>query len=206
MPLQQHLHASHQYVQYMNRHVFQRISPYLPSSPWAPLLAMCRQTAQWLPDLRACHLHIISALNVTGGNLLRTIAVVIAELTRSSASVRAEAFEMYIEAPPHGMGLDATSLMPWWKSLPVELYSTIVHLVRLSWLLFMFAPVILTSPLALIYNVGRDEWMELLRHTLETAGAHACSFSSQELQRVVLGSSMCCVWQLLHNNRDSVYE
>jgi hypothetical protein len=52
--------------------------------------------------------------------------------------------------------------------------SCAMHLSRVLWLLALFAPVIMFSPVALSWNVGRLEWMCLLRRTLESAGEREC--------------------------------
>lgn len=44
------------------------------------------------------------------------------------------------------------------------------NLARSVWLLLLFAPVLLTAPVALQLQWKRAEWIELLRKTLEAAG------------------------------------
>lgn len=45
-----------------------------------------------------------------------------------------------------------------------------MHVTRVLWLLALFTPVIMCAPVALSWNMGRAEWMRLLRMTLESAG------------------------------------
>ncbi|MEW5312540.1 MAG: hypothetical protein WDW38_004169 [Sanguina aurantia] len=54
--------------------------------------------------------------------------------------------------------------------MALQVITELVNMFRTMWLLIIFAPVIITSPIALIWDVKRSEWMEMLRKTLESAG------------------------------------
>lgn len=65
----------------------------------------------------------------------------------------------------------ASATQPGWLgATALALAEAITHTARVVWLLLIFAPVLLSSPLALQLNLYRAEWMELLRRTLEAGG------------------------------------
>ena len=79
----------------------------------------------------------------------------------SSAAAEAEALAEALAAARRG----------WWQVAAAHFLTTAWHLTRLTWLLLLFAPVFISAPLALSWGLYRPEWMELLRKTLEAAGA-----------------------------------
>ncbi|GAX81695.1 hypothetical protein CEUSTIGMA_g9123.t1 [Chlamydomonas eustigma] len=170
--------SSHQYLQYVNRYVTDSILPYWRAVPsWSSWQAVIHKAGQWLPSLPGPYFHVpvLSALNLVGTGIPRTLAFIMFELLRSSREARALSFDRSsakaaaeAEALAEAMALAAR---PWWRSLSMQWLSTVWHVTRLTWLLFIFMPVFLSAPLALKWNLYRSEWMELLRKTLETAGA-----------------------------------
>ncbi len=60
--------------------------------------------------------------------------------------------------------------LPWWQALPLQMAALLTSLGRSLWLLLLFAPVLLSAPVALQLQFRRAEWIELLRKTLEAAG------------------------------------
>ncbi len=166
-----------QYLQYVNKCVVDSMSPYLRHAlPWTTWQALVSRAGEWLPALYAPRFHIpvLGALNLVGAGLPHTLALVMAELLRSGGEALALAPSAGNRAAPDAEALAAAraaAARPWWRSHLARLATTVWHVVRLTWLLLIFTPVFLSAPLALRWNVYRAEWMELLRKTLETAGA-----------------------------------
>eukprot|EP00798_Chlamydomonas_sp_ICE-L_P002142 gene2142-18191_t len=101
-------------------------------------------------------------------SVLRSLAFFLVEVCQSSALAKAEGFTFTV-APPSEVLLSEHRQSYWWV-LVKDTWSSMKSLTRLMWLMLIFGPVIFSSPLALQYNLYRDEWMELLRVTLHTAG------------------------------------
>jgi len=145
------------------------------SIPWTSLEALYRSSMSWLPSLpgsRAAYLDVLAALNLAGagGHLLRTAALTVAELSRAGAVARAQGFDMYL--PNHLAEAEATQAraLPWWRAAGAAVLEAAIHTCRALWLVAIFVPVALSAPLALVWNLYRAEWMELLRRTLEAGG------------------------------------
>jgi len=191
-------HPPAEYFFYVNRLLIQAISPCWPFLHWPSFTALMRQTYLWLPSLpriRQFHLSVLSALNTVGANLPYTLAITVAEIIRSDRAAKARQFEFYVSAPS-GSG----TLRPaWWRDMAASLASTTMHMARLTWLMFLFAPVILSAPLALMWNLYRSEWMELLRRTLETAGAFFIKWGQWAATRHdIFPPDMCKELEMLH--------
>lgn len=89
--------------------------------------------------------------------------------TLPSCSSKADAFTYHYDMPHHEY-----LPLPWWQAAPAAAYHAAVSFLRSILLLLVFAPVLLTAPVALSLDWKRGEWMELLRKTLEYAGVGVC--------------------------------
>ncbi|GFR39830.1 hypothetical protein Agub_g324 [Astrephomene gubernaculifera] len=163
----------------VQKSVLESMAPYnwISSSStmsWGALFKLYKQSYAWLPyaswgllpGVRRLHFFLLSAINVFANNLPVTLALTVAELYRSSRTSHADAFRFYLEVPPSS----PEDQQPWWQALPLQMASLLSSLARSLWLLLLFAPVLLSAPVALQLQFRRAEWIELLRRTLEAAG------------------------------------
>ncbi|KXZ44199.1 hypothetical protein GPECTOR_71g560 [Gonium pectorale] len=177
------LHAAHTYS-YLSGRLSSRLSllesslaPYRGCLSWPALAGLWRASCRaavpaagaWgLLGVRQLHLYLLAAINVLADHLPVTLALTVAELARGSSSASADAFQFYLEVPSSAPGE-----APWWAALPLQMASLLTSIGRSLWLLLLFAPVLLTAPIALQMQFKRAEWIELLRKTLEAAGGWA---------------------------------
>ncbi|GIL43854.1 hypothetical protein Vafri_1448 [Volvox africanus] len=160
--------ASQAYLSNVQKSVLETMAPYWGCLSWVALVALYKQShayAWGLPGVRQLHFFLLSAINVLAQNLPVTLALTVAELARSSRSAQADTFSFYLDVPTAD-----PSDRPWWQALPLQMAALLVSVGRSLWLLLLFAPVLLSAPVALQLQFRRAEWIELLRKTLEAAG------------------------------------
>ncbi|GIL81924.1 hypothetical protein Vretimale_1497 [Volvox reticuliferus] len=160
--------ASQAYLSNVQKSVLETMAPYWGSLSWVALVALYKQShayAWGLPSVRQLHFFLLNAINVLANNLPVTLALTVAEIARNSRSARADTFSFYLDVPTAD-----PSDRPWWQALPLQMAALLVNMGRSLWLLLLFAPVLLSAPVALQLQFRRAEWIELLRKTLEAAG------------------------------------
>ncbi|CAL8470433.1 g9975 [Coccomyxa elongata] len=142
--------------------------PEMPEGWWA-------ESGAWVPRdwaLRPSYdtrVAIINALYACGENVQRLMPIMVAE------AVRRDRFAMALTGPPQEVVVVSPDAARWRAR---SLLSAVGHfiwevsadLLRAVWLTILFAPLAVLAPFALQYNMRRQEWMELLRSTLESAG------------------------------------
>lgn len=147
------------YQVYLNKHLDWR------NSFWLRFTSLYRLSRPWVPALPGIwryHVPVVSALNLTGGYLIRLLGLCAFDFF-TSPSCKAESLPFLLEVPRVSFPFGA------WKWI-VDAYSTVINIVRIFWLCVLFAPVLCSCPLALVLDFKRAEWLELLRMTLEAAG------------------------------------
>lgn len=168
---------SRQYLRYVNQCMSDTVlSPYWRAVQWSTLQALGHRAAQYLPSLPGiarANLPVLSALNLVGSSIPRTLAFVVVESFLSSREARAQPFDLFAAsaAEAQAWAEAAAAQRRWWRMATSEILTAMWHLTRLAWLAFVFAPVVLAAPFALSWGWYRAEWMEMLRRSLETAGA-----------------------------------
>ncbi|KAG2448971.1 hypothetical protein HYH02_005725 [Chlamydomonas schloesseri] len=190
-----HLHASRAYLTSVRanvRHsVVQALGPYWGGGlSWSAvvMLTLARQSCGALlpgaagfgcwaggacaASFRQLHFYLLAAMGAMGQQHLPVaLALAVVELWRSSRIAHADAAQLQfqIEETPATTG-DEPGSLAWWQELPLQMAGLLENLARSLWLLLLFAPVLLTAPVALQLQWKRAEWIELLRKTLEAAG------------------------------------
>lgn len=70
---------------------------------------------------------------------------------------------------------------------------------RLMWLLFLFAPVVVSAPIAVRHDLMRNDWLRLLRRTLERAGPAFIKWGQWAATRADLfPPDLCSELEMLH--------
>ena len=81
-----------QYLQYAHRCVAEHLSPYWRALPWPTLSALIHTAGNWLPSLPGVayfYVPMLSALNMAGANLPRTLVWIMVEIFRTDREVGA---------------------------------------------------------------------------------------------------------------------
>lgn len=135
-----------------------------PVFPWHRLYWFVSQSS------KSVQIAVLNSIHLAGMNLPRTLGFLFAEALQNFPLLRgagAEGFDCTLEVPQ-----TPDKFLPgsWWGQVLGELQEAISNVMRVVWLMILFAPVAITAPLALYLDIKRLEWMELLRKTLEAAG------------------------------------
>lgn len=143
---------------------------------------------------------IINALNLVGNQLPKMMAVFSAEILRNwTGDTRSEGFELL---PPLGdTPLGGTGWLTSARAAAESLLDAAASLARMLMLWLLFAPVVLSAPLALALDLKRAEWMELLRRTLEAAGPAFIKWGQWAATRHdIFPPDLCSELELLHTH------
>lgn len=112
---------------------------------------------------------ILNAMYTVGGNVHRCLPLLLAQALRKDGYL---AHCFLDSSPPVDTirSLHALTKEHRPRTIVEELRFTIGSLLRLTQLSFLFGPLLLLAPLALLYNVGRDTWLGWLRMALQASG------------------------------------
>ncbi|KAF5834796.1 ABC1 family-domain-containing protein [Dunaliella salina] len=175
---------------------------WVPTYPWSTLQALYRSTVSWMPSLpgtRALHVQLLGALNIagSGAQVLRTSVAACLEFFLTTRRAQAQGFEMALPAG-YQAALQA-STGPWYRTAIMSMASCAMNMSRVLFLLALFAPVLMFAPVALSWNMGRLEWMSLLRRTLECAGPAFIKWGQWAATRHdIFPPDFCAELEMLH--------
>jgi len=175
---------------------------WVPTYPWSTLQALYRSTVSWMPSLpgtRALHVQLLGALNIagSGAQVLRTSVAACLEFFLTTRRAQAQGFEMALPAG-YQAALQA-SAGPWYRTAIISMANCAMHMSRVLFLLALFAPVLMFAPVALSWNMGRLEWMTLLRRTLECAGPAFIKWGQWAATRHdIFPPDFCAELEMLH--------
>lgn len=136
---------------------------------------------------------ILNAMNLAGSHLPKALGLLLADWVNNSplaAGARGDSHTPWVfvvddhanaeSAAQHAAAAAAAAAQQrgasWRRALAAALavagaaWAAVTFAARMAWLSVLFAPVVLTAPVALQWGWRRAEWMELLRVTLEAAG------------------------------------